>query len=198
MTRGRRQLLATLVLTGVAADAWPLICRRLPSEPPWPEVLLAQASAVFIGWVVDVEGDPRDRLAFAIGRVMVERGFKGDAGGQMRLVLPDHVQPGQRLLVFAHALSQAERNRLVVRRLDLQRYTRVECDVQQEGRCSEGLPWPDIDFPLLGALELRTCRDQQTSRLVTGSRDPREQEGLLLKQLEAALQRAAPAATSRR
>lgn len=192
MTRGRRQLLAALTSAGLATDAWSLACRRVPSEPPWPQRLLAQASAVFVGRVVDVEGDPRERLAFAIGRVMVERAFMGTVDAQVRLVLPDAIQPGQRVLVFAHALSMEERDRLTVRRLDLQRYRHVECDVQQEGGCSGGLPRPAIDFPALGAVELRSCRDAPVSRLVPGSRDPREQEEPLLRELEAALQRVAP------
>jgi hypothetical protein len=189
MTSGRRQLLAALALAGVCVDARSLVCRRLPSEPPWPGTLLAQASAVFVGWVVDVEGDQQDRLAFAIGRVMVERGFRGALTGQVRLVLPAFVQPGQRLLVFAHRLSELERVRLVTRRLDLQRYQQVDCSLFDEGHCSAGRPRPDIDFPALGAVDLRACQDPQVLRLVPGSRDPREQEEPLLGQLEAALQR---------
>ena len=105
-------------------------------------------------------------------------------------MLPADAQPGQRLLVFAHALSEEERARLVTRRLDQQRYRHVACHVKREGSCSEGLPRPDIDFPMLSAIELRQCHDWQVSRLVPGSRDSREQEELLIPQLEAALQRA--------
>jgi hypothetical protein len=122
---------------------------------------------------------------------MVERGYRGAVTGQVRLVLPAFVQPGQRLLVFAHELSEAERVRLVTRRLDMQRFVQVECNPYNEGECSAGVPRPDIDFPSLGAVELRACQDSQVSRLVPGSRDPREQEELLLGQLEAALQRVA-------
>lgn len=187
MTRGRRRFLAGLALAGVAAEARSLVCF---ARPPWPQELLADASAILLGWVVDVEDAPPDRLAFTIGRVMVERCFRGELAGQVRLVLPASAEPGQRLLVFAHPLSDGERIRLVTRRLDQQHYQHVACHVQREGSCSEGLPRPDFDFPALGAIELRNCYEWPVSKLVPGSRDPREQEELLIPQLEAALGRA--------
>lgn len=186
MTRGRRQFLAGLALAGVAVDARSLVCF---ARPPWPQELLANSSGVFIGVVEEVEDAPLEQLAFTIGRVRVERSFRGELAGAIRLVLPPNVQPGQRLLVFARMLSEVERVRLVTRRLDLQRYRHVPCDLQREGACSEGLPRPDVDFPALGAIRLEPCRDSQVSRLVPGSRDPREQEELLILQLEAELQR---------
>lgn len=184
----RRALIAALA--GLAGDAaWALNCGyRTPPHQAWPLELVAEAAAVFTGRVIELEGDPRERQVFAIGQVQVERAFKGDAGAQVRLVLPSHLQPGQRLLFFAHVLSLTERQRLVTRRLDLQRFIHVECDLYVEGRCSQGLDRPEIDFPPLSAVELRACHDRPVMELVPVARHRGERsESDALALLQAAL-----------